>query len=689
MKPHIFAAIAVAFSLVACGGGGSKDTAKTSTTSGGTTSTGGTGTTTAAFKPTATPVNVSFSGTAATGAPVSNAPITAYDAKGKPCGTAVTSSQGTFSITSKCQFPVLIAADTPDLQGREVYAIVPTIESDGQSVPVNVTPMTTALLFLTNGSMPAVGSVLSATNITKVKLAAAQAKINELLQPILTNLSIANAQDFQSGPITVGQEQDLFLDQVTIAYEKVTSTGQAIMRFSFPSENRPIALVMDTSDPASLRVDAGLGITPVDVDVNRLRKAKALIPDISSMINGKTSAQINANTDPCFLHNGQTDTSNDKIIFDAAMPWNSIVPVASNVRLIRYNTKIDFDNTTTENINPDIGELALISFDYTTPRGALAKTYTWVVKGSQTIRNCSTSTSTWKVIGNQRISYVRSNPYALHKIDYNSAFSGRTDTYGTGLEFNISDYGTNFVYALISGPGMAPDGAVFLKIDGDYLYADTTPLKIRQAALLKINAGTQITDIKTQLPLIVDTVKDTKSVLITDTNIGLIQDSFYRNIYTIRLFKNYDDLFPTTTIEEVLPKRPQLSTEIKAANYPSLGVNLDNLVTALQIPQFLDINWSLPTDSRDYPLQSYKIGFMRKNCINGTAPWPTCTKRSQQANEYFFANQFIDKDTISTSMNTLYAPPNGTKTFESRLRVFVIDNMNRPLEVSVGMNYQK
>ena len=645
------------------------------------------------FKPTTTEVNATFSGTSATGAPVPDTPVFAYNAKGVQCAKGKTGSDGKFTITGKCVFPVLLAADTPDFQGRSLFAIVPTISTDGEVVPVNITPMTTALAYIVNNGMPSLGGVLSSTVITKDRLNSAQLKLRSILQPIFNNLAIDTSPDFQSGQIVVGKDQDILMDQVTIFFESIPSTGANVLRLTFPSENRPITIVQDSKDPESLRVDSGLGILPKDVDVNRMASAKNVVAELSELINGKSVSDLSGLFDTCYLHNGSTDKQDFSMIFDATMPWGSGMPTATNFRLIRYNTKIDFNNTSEENLNTGGGELVYISFDYKTPRGALSRTHTWMVRGTQNMSDgCVSSGNTWKLAGNQRASYIRTSAYAVHKIDYNGSFSGRKDSYGSGVELFVEDPNTKFVYAQLSGPGLPSNGVVFLKTDGAFLVADTTPLAIRKAAInfkpsVKCDMNCYINTPKIALSEIFDTVDDTRSVLMNDTEIKSIKDSFFGNVYTVRLFKKYDDLFPSMTIEDLLPKRPQLSSEMKPVNYPSLGVNLDTLVVGLQQLSSIAINWSLPTDARGLPLESLEVGFQRKNCQNETRNWPLCSKRSTQTNELFFTGTYIDKGETSIHLTPNRPVPSGTKTFESRLRVRVIDTLNRPLEVSVGMNY--
>ena len=642
----------------------------TTTTNATTTTTKSTPTTTINSIAKATRINLQ--GTATIGSPLVNADVNVYNSKGVQCGNGKTDANGRFLILAECTFPILLTADTPESSGKILYSTVPTVTASDQAVIVNISPFTTTLFYIINGSLPPVGTVLSATKISATRLDAAQKKFNELLQPIFTKLNLLEVPDYMAGNIVIGQDQDALLDQISFDFEMITTLNQNIINIKFASENRVIALLIDAKDPSLLRIDSGLGITPDMFDETRLRKAKDVIPQIAAVINGKKSSELVSDYDTCYLHNGSL---NKMQIFDAKMPLLNIDPIATNFKLHRFNTKVNFDNTTDENINTEQGDLAYISFDFVSPRGTMVRTYTWMVNGAKLVKNgCNTSSTTWKILGNQRDIYISTAPYALHKITYKSSFTQPQETMGTGIELVINETNTPFEYAQLVGPGLPADGVIYVKTDNSYLVANINIVKIRTSANLNV------------LTPIFDTVIDTQSSLLSDVSIKTILDSFYGNTYIIRLYKKFGDLYPTETIEDILSKRPQFNSEITPINYPTLDVNLDNLVSALQIPNSVTSNWSLPNDFRGYPLESYKIGFQRNKCIDARI-WPKCTKRSTQSNEYFFSSEFLARSSRTIDLISAPITLEGSRTIEARLRLFVLDNLNRPLEVSVGMNY--
>jgi hypothetical protein len=679
---HLLLILTFSTLVTACGGGKDAKTNNGSTSSNSSQQ---------QFNPLKTAANATFSGTIAFVGTLPLNPITVYDKSGKQCGTGTSNASGDFSIAAKCIFPVLLSADTPELQGKVLFSVVPTISQDSENVRINITPFTSALVSLVNNGLPTSSTPLDAVKASKQNVDIAHDKLRQLLKPMFIALSMPDSPDFQAGVIEQGKGQDALLDQLKITFERIPSTNQNVLKLTLASENRPITLVQDTKDPASIRVDAGLGITPDTVDPIKLANSKEAVNQISKLLNNNSSADIESKIDQCYLHNGFDITKYTKeTLFNARMPWEGISPVATNIRLLRYNTRVNFENTTEENANTGTGDLAYISFDYRTPRGALDRAYTWVVKGSQIMKDgCFTTGDSWRIVGNQRNIYVQSSTYALHKIEFNSTFSGRTDTYGSGLEFVLGDNDINYVYALITGPGLPADGVTYIKTDGSYLVSSSSPLSIRQAVSASMRSKT-IDDInlnpRLHLKSIFDTVTDTRSVLLSDSDIYRIQDTFYGNTYIVRLYSRYDDLYPSVTIEDILPKKPQLDSDMIPAAYPSVSVNLDQLITALQVPGPVQINWSLPKDSRNLPLQSYMVGFQRKNCADENK-WPNCNKRSDQINEYMLSKTFMNKDTISTPLVIDKPVTLGAKTFQGSTRVFVIDTLNRPLEVSIGMTY--
>lgn len=654
-------ALAGALSLTGCGGGG--------------TDTGASASPSASNFNAASGANVSLTGTVATGSVLSGTPITVYDAAGKTCGEAKSNEAGSFSVSARCAFPVLLVADTPDLEGKALYTIIPTIQRDGQQVSANLTPITTVISQLVIGSIPRFGTALNKAKVTSAAMIEADAKIHQVLDPLLPGVA---RQDFLGGQIVVGEGQDLLMDALSITYQSIPSTSQNLFQFQLSTEHRPIVLAHNTKQPiSSAFVDEGLGVATSLVDLERLQRGQAALLAIKSSLDQASYIQLAQKADTnCFKHNGRTSSA---ALLDAPADW-LLNPSSRvfNVQLVNFNTYTNFQNETEEQLNKGTADLALISFDFMNVRGLKQRAYSWMINGSQEVNGCASSGAGWRLLGNQRHVSVQTRTYALHRIMYNSSFAGRTDQYGTGTEHFISDDDSvqKYAYAIVSGPGLPDNGTIFVKLDGDYLKFKGTINSIRTAA---------------KDAQIFDQVEDTKSVLMMDNQIANITDALYspQNKYVVRFFTTFKDLYPSLTLIDYIPKRPYLNTELKVDYFHSVGVNLDALVTALQTQSPVTVNWSIPTDFRGRSMLPHYVRFMRKNCVDQKT-WPGCSSRSQQVNEYSFGGRWIEStDSASATLTPPSLPPEGSKTFESHVRVDVLDSLNRPLEVSVGMTYQK
>ncbi|MBN3824201.1 hypothetical protein G3O00_11330 [Burkholderia sp. Ac-20384] len=87
-------------------------------------------------------VTTTLSGTVATGAPLGNATITAYQADGSECGSAVSAADGTYVMHNiHCTSPFLIEAQTAD------GLLVSPYVGSGIVSNMNVTPLTTGIFF--------------------------------------------------------------------------------------------------------------------------------------------------------------------------------------------------------------------------------------------------------------------------------------------------------------------------------------------------------------------------------------------------------------------------------------------------------------------------------------------------------------------------------------------------------------
>ncbi|CAB3764638.1 hypothetical protein GQ57_17850 [Burkholderia sp. MSh2] len=112
-------------------------------------------------------VTTTLSGTVATGAPLGNVTVTAYDASGSQCGSAVSAADGTYVMRNiHCSSPFLIEAQTAD------GLLVSPYVGSGIAANMNVTPLTTGIFF---GTIAASGVTKTLTDSLQT-LDAAQLK---------------------------------------------------------------------------------------------------------------------------------------------------------------------------------------------------------------------------------------------------------------------------------------------------------------------------------------------------------------------------------------------------------------------------------------------------------------------------------------------------------------------------------
>lgn len=680
--------MAVAALLTACGGGG---TPAPSPTPGPAPAPGSNDP-----KPLTGPQDFTVEGVVYDEGVVKAAKVTAYSTAGVACGSATADESGKYKVTGKCTFPVVLAADVPDAndtsgeatsgEGRKLFASLPVIMNKNEAFEANLSQASRAVTLLAAGKVPEPGTTTPATVLTVERQAKAVEKVKSIAEVIATKLGYSSI-DLLKGSTKDGEALGDVLRMAPMSFERIESTKQTVIRFHVVTEHRPIALVYtDGKSIEEAVVDTGLGMSTEEIVGSRLKDGLATANELKAEI-GSGAWPIDALTDACFLHNGGTSI---RWLLDAAEGFPS-QPNASaeNVKLLRLNTYVDQDNETLEKRNAGPATLAYVSFDFKNSMGLKQRAYSWAIKGSQDVNGCfSEGPSGWRILGNQRKAYSKVTTYATHATLYNQAFGSRTDNYGTGVELNAS-YPTEagkFTHLLISGPGLPTDGVVFIYVDGGFLYSTNTLLSIRSTAT---KPGATTDDI---LAAILPKVKDTKSMLFaTDATVKKVTDAYYdrQNTYTVRLFRDYADLFPSVIYQDILPKRPYLVSELKPDMFHSVGVNIDRLVQSLQVGEGVDVNWSLPNDLRGVKLKPRRVWISRLNCLEAKT-WPGCTKRSAQFNEWSVSPEyFSDPLKGGTTLTPWAIAVPGALTFKGIVRVELVDSLNRPLETSIGMDYTR
>jgi hypothetical protein len=678
--------------LVACGGGTGKSASNQKGSTGNI--------------PIKTPANFHVSGKVGPGTNIASARINAYDAAGNTCGLPVLSdSNGNYYFSAKCTFPIVIFADLQDGndagvltngatgEGRKYFNYLSEIRKDGSSFIANLTPTTAAITTLALSRIPVPGVANPVTFLNESRRADAHVKIKEALDGFAKGLALA-IPDYLSADIAAGSAMEKLFSVVKISFERIDSTKQNVFRFKTPSEHRPVVLVSTDNNPLlSAYFDSGLGILPTQIDGTNLQTAQQADSEIKVLMAGASFNNF-ASIDPCFLHNG---TNNSNALFDVPIGWASAFNTTfENITLLRLNTYADFTNETLEYVNTGAAKLAFISFDFRNKHGLKQRAYTWLINGTQNVQGCNSSGTGWRVLGNQRPIYLRTDTIAVHETTVSQQFGSRKDVYGSGTEHFLHDLKTSahnppsFTHVLVNGPGFASDGNVFIRNPNghEFLFSTATLLFLRQT----LNAATTPALRATAITNIQKTVKDTRAVMLTDPSIKQITDSYYdesQNVYTYRFFTNYDDLYPTLTLMDVLPKRPYLSAELPVDYYHSVSVNIDSLVQSLQTSTPVQVNWSLPLDIRLKAMLPESVFISRMNCLSN-APWPACINRDQQYNEYSLGLQYLSDATTASAVVTPELLPDPTlNTFKGYVRVRLLDSLNRPIETRTGMDYQR
>ena len=673
-----------AVAMASCGGGGTPEPVPTT----------GVSTPPAEAKPLTGLQEFTVTGTVYDEGAVKNAKVTAYATTGAQCGSAKTDDKGGYEITGTCVFPVVLAGDVPDAndtsgaggEGRKLFATIPVIMTKKESFAVNLSGASTAVTLLAVGKTPEPGTATAASVLTAERQTKAVAKVKEVADAIAKKLGHTEV-DLLKGSTEGGALADL-LTMAPVSFERIDSTKQTVVRFHVATEHRPVALVYtDGKGVDEAVVDTGLGISTEAIDENSLKAGLAVVKALKQEL-GAGGWNLESMLDSCFLHNGG-NSINDLLDLPGSSSPAGGSGVVENVKVLRLNTYVDQDNETLEKRNEGGATLAYVAFDFKNGMGLKQRGYTWAIKGSQVVNGCDSNGDTgWRVLGNQRRAYSKTATYATHQTLYSQAFGSRVDTYGTGVESNVYSPGNEapYTHSLISGPGIDGDGAVFVRIDGGFLYSTNTLLSIR---LLATKPGANDKDV---LAVLADKVRETKSILFpNDKAVREVTDAFYdrQNTYTIRLFKRTADLFPTLIYQDILPKRPYLVSELKPDYFHSVGINIDKLVQTLQLGEAIDVNWSLPNDRRGVQMKPRTAWISRLNCVEPDK-WPSCKKRSDQYNEWSVAPVFFDNYTQGgVTLNPWSIPITGLLTFKGVVRVELVDSLNRPLETSVGVDYTR
>lgn len=187
----------------------------------------------------ASPASIPLTGTAAIGAPLSNATVTIRGANGKELtGAADGTGAYAFADVSALTEPLMIrATGTAGGQEHTLYSVAADLPAPGQALVANVTPMTHAVLTQALGDAPSLEASIdiSKLNLVKSQLATAMADVYRAL-----SLSV-DLDPFTAPFVANGAGLDKVLD---------------LMAFNAdPSGNEPIFYVVEKGTANFVKVE--------------------------------------------------------------------------------------------------------------------------------------------------------------------------------------------------------------------------------------------------------------------------------------------------------------------------------------------------------------------------------------------------------------------------------------------------
>ena len=269
--------------LTACGGGGGGSDSTTSTT---------------------TTTTTTLTGTAATGAALTNAKVTVKDSKGAS-KTATADANGNFSVdVTGMTAPLIIQAVSQD-GGKTFYAISQTIP---ESNVINVTSITDSLA-RASGSAPSVVFADPATKLASVdfaKLKTAQDNLKTALTAYLTTLGIPATTDLTTTAFSADNTKvDALLDCLssasgTLSVKASCSGGTSVQAFD-PAINA-------TTVPVALAAPADGTLKYLQDNLPLINAQIKLISDAWNGTRGDLATVLAATFDPDVSENGMNVT---------------------------------------------------------------------------------------------------------------------------------------------------------------------------------------------------------------------------------------------------------------------------------------------------------------------------------------------------------------------------------------------
>lgn len=411
----------LAFSLAACGGGGSSS-ASTSN------------------QP-VTAAATSMTGTVAIGTGLTGATVTVTDANGKTV-SATSSANGAYSVSlTGLSAPLLITAADPSGASGTLYSVVANANTaSGAPVTANVTPLTTAVAALMTQSGNPADLAGKASAITSSAITAAETTLDAAIAPILSANGVPASFDPIGTTFTPNQTgADAVIDSVAVT---LSASGSGLQITTLANPDTAIQLNSSTSVSTALAAPA----QPANYLASLQTSLTACASDVQGGTTDTSDSNCTSAIDSSYLSNGigtgVAGFAKRHTLFTKGTVLTGIKTVAflpagtlsgiSNPAALVYLLMTDPDGT------PDFG----MDYVQQLPNGQ------------------------WDIIGNQLQdgTYIAS---FLGQVQYTDSADAANAHYESGLDIQIpssvkvNGTATGVGSAVVTGPGLPASGLWF------------------------------------------------------------------------------------------------------------------------------------------------------------------------------------------------------------------------------------
>lgn len=238
------------------------------------------------------PAEVTFSGTAATGAAFVGAVITVLDSRGELVGTSdPVGDDGAYTVTldAGAVAPFIIIASRTNADGQ-VDSMVSVADS-AESTTLNVTPVTTliASLLSPSGDPLKLSEELKAgtAQISAASVSATVAEVKQILAPILAATGTSDFNPLNSSFATDGTGFDRLLDSISISIIPASETSSNIeigVKTTDSGEGTPPPVIQFKSDDSVANVLTANNITSTSVGGSSVTTANLVESGTSVLI---------------------------------------------------------------------------------------------------------------------------------------------------------------------------------------------------------------------------------------------------------------------------------------------------------------------------------------------------------------------------------------------------------------------